>query len=84
MSKLENVKAEVEHLIAIGRLTFREGADRIEAAARETARDELEHFGQVQAREVQKRPWAVPALAIVAVSEGLIIIGGVIAWMVSP
>lgn len=83
MSELEQVKSEVESLVQRGRITFAEGADRIAEAGKKAALAGVDHFGRTQAREVQKRPWMVPALAIVAISEGIIIIAGVIAWLVS-
>lgn len=83
MEKLEQVKNEVESLVARGRITFRAGADRIELAAKEAARESLDHFGRTQAREVQKRPWMVPALAIVAISEALLLLFAGVAWLAS-
>lgn len=79
---VERVKAEVEHLVAIGKITFQQGADRIENVAKAVAKEELDHFGRTQAREVQRRPWAVPALAIAAVSEGFVILG-LLVWLVT-
>jgi len=71
---IERVKGEVEHLVAIGKITFAQGADRIEAAAKQAAKRELEHFRKTQAREVAKRPWIMPAAAVVIVLEALAIV----------
>lgn len=83
MSELEQVKSEVESLVQRGRITFAEGANRIADAAHEAALAGIDHFGRTQAREVQKRPWMVPALAIVAISEALLLLFAGVAWLVS-
>lgn len=83
MSELEQVKSEVESLVKRGRITFAEGANRIADAAKNAARAGVDHFGQTQAREVTKRPWMVPALAIVAISEALLLLFAGVAWLVS-
>lgn len=83
MSELEQVKSEVESLVQRGRITFAEGADRIAEAGKKAALAGVDHFGRTQAREVQKRPWMVPALAIVAVSEALLLLFAGVAWLVS-
>lgn len=83
MSDVEQVKTEVKKLLALGRISFSDGVDRVADAAHEAALSGVDHFGRTQAREVQKRPWMVPALAIVAISEALLLLCGGLAWLVS-
>lgn len=83
MSDLEQLKTEVKTQLALGRISFSEGVDRIADAAHEAALAGVDHFGRTQAREVQKRPWMVPALAIVAISEALLLLFVGVAWWVS-
>lgn len=83
MSELDQVKTEVTRLLALGHISFSEGVDRIADAAKNAARAGVDHFGQTQAREVTKRPWMVPALAIVAISEALLLLFAGVAWLAS-